>query len=213
MWHGLVELLWPAVCVVCDRECAGLVHAQCLDALPRCPRGAATPGSVHGLFADGPSWFRLLHQWKYKGRAPLAGLVASEMVRACPSGLVGGVLVPVPDDPARRRARGFSPTLDLARELATRAGLDLDPRLLRRAAARPSQTTCGNDGERLRNVAGSFGVGDLSRYPVSKTLILVDDQVTSGATVVEAARHLRVRGNPVVVWAAASAARAPGRLS
>jgi len=179
----------------------------------RTPGQAQSAAQVHSRFEDGPGWFRLLHQWKYGGRARLAAIVAMEMARDPIPGIRQAVLVPMPDDSERQRQRGYSPVGDLARELAGMSGARLDPRLLRRRRAARSQTACTNDSERARNVDQVFAVGDLARWPVACELILVDDQVTSGASLRAAAVLLGARGNPVRAWCAARAARAPLRLS
>ncbi len=216
MWRGLLDLLWPSPCPVCDRESEALVHAGCLASIAA---ARLTPGQeqaaaqVHSRFEDGPGWFRLLHQWKYGGRTQLAAVVAMEMARDPIAGITRAVLIPMPDDSERQRQRCYSPVGDLARELALRTGARLDPRLLRRRRAARSQTACATDRERARNVARVFAVGDLARWPVACPLILVDDQVTSGASLRAAAVLLGARGNPVRAWCAARAARAPLRLS
>jgi predicted amidophosphoribosyltransferase len=214
MLRGLRDLFWPRVCPVCERESGRteLVHAGCLGRIARSrpPGDGAVP--VFSRFEDGPEWFQILHQWKYGGESALAELVAREMGRFAPSGIAGAVLVPIPDDPARRLERGFSPVGDLATALVRQGLGRVDATLLRRRRSRVSQTSCRDDAARLRNVDGIVKTGDLARWPTSTWLVLVDDQVTSGATVVEAVTRLRARGNPVAVWCAARAARAPRGL-
>jgi predicted amidophosphoribosyltransferase len=211
MFAGLFELFWPRVCPVCDREVADEpAHAACISNLPRAR--AQVAASVLACFEDGPAWFRLLHRWKYGGERSLAGPVAASMVDAARSIPDDAVLVPLPDDPQRRLERGFSPVLDLAQELARRTGSVVDPRLLRRARGSVSQTSCASDAARRDNIRGAFRAGDLARWSRSRSLVLVEDQVTSGATVAEACSLLSVRGAAVSVWCAARAARAPHHL-
>ena len=211
MFSSLFDLFWPQVCPLCDREArVELVHSRCLE---RLPRARALDGDmVIACFEDGPSWFQLLHRWKYGGERRLAGTVATCM--ASEWAALGGeeILVPLPDDPGRRLERGYSPVQDLARALAVRTGLQVDAHLLRRARQTPSQTSCGNDGARHTNILGAFRVGDLSRWPRSRPIVLVEDQVTSGATVLEATKLLGARGARVRVWCGARAARAPRQL-
>lgn len=215
MLGALRDLLWPRVCPVCERECepGEHVHGDCLARIARSPHPETSLVPVFSCWEDGPEWFRILHQWKYGGESALAGIVAREMARCLPPGLGGGVLVPMPDDPARRLERGFSPVGDLAAALAREIRGRVDACLLRRPRSRASQTSCSDDAARLRNVEGILRTGELARWPRSTRLVLVDDQITSGATVSAAVSRLRVRGNPVRVWCAARAARAPQGLS
>lgn len=211
MRRALFDLLWPALCPICDHESAELVHRSCLDGIRAADPAAPFPDAIDARFEDGPGWFRLLHAWKYGGRRTLAEVVAAEMLAVPPPRLAGSVLVPMPDDPARRMERGYGPVADLVGALGRSGALRTDARLLRRRRSARSQTTCADDGARHDNVEGLLGVGDLARWPATCTLVLVDDQVTSGASVLQAAALLRCRGNPVRVWCAARAQRAPRR--
>ena len=215
MLSALRDLLWPQVCPVCERECEPdqPVHGGCLARMARSPSPGVSPVPVFSCWEDGPEWFRILHQWKYGGESALAGFVAGEMARSVPPGLSGVVLVPMPDDPARRLERGFSPVGDLTVALAKLTRGWVDASLLRRPRSRSSQTSCRDDADRLRNVVGILRTGELARWPRAMPLVLVDDQVTSGATIRAAVFLLRARGNPVWVWCAARAARAPEGLS
>lgn len=215
MLHGLRDLFWPRICPVCERESgpADLVHTGCLGQIRR-SRGSGTGAvPVFSCFEDGPEWFRILHQWKYGGESVLATVVAREMGRSPPPGVADAVLVPMPDDPARRLERGFSPVGDLTVALSGQGLGQVDSSLLRRCRSRTSQTSCPDDTARFRNVDGFVRNGELARWPGTTRFVLVDDQITSGASVSEAASLLGARGNPVVVWCAARAARAPRGLA
>jgi predicted amidophosphoribosyltransferase len=207
----LLDLFWPRVCPVCDLETVEeAIHPYCLARLPRAD--VMEGATVFACFEDGPAWFRILHRWKYGGERSLVGPVAAGMISLAGDIPDDAVLVPLPDDPRRRLERGFSPVLDLTRELARTTGRECDPRLLCRARATPSQTSCADDAERRDNIRGAFRAGDLARWPRFRSLVLVEDQVTSGATVEEARSILALRGAEVRVWCAARAARAPAHL-
>ena len=116
----------------------------------------------------------------------LACEAAARMPRPLP-----GAIVPVPLHPARIRARGFQPAGVLARAVARRLGVPLLRERLGRVRDTPSQTGRGR-AERRRNVAGCFAL--VSPAPLPPRLWLVDDVVTTGATLGEAARVLRRAG-------------------
>jgi len=101
------------------------------------------------------------------------------------------VLVPVPSSPAAVRRRGFDHTATLAGHVARCYGLRWSP-LLRRVAAVDDQVGQGVGG-RLSNQAHT-----MRARAGSERVIVVDDVVTTGATLIEAVRALRVSGHDVV---------------
>lgn len=106
-------------------------------------------------------------------------------------------LIPIPLHPRRLRARGFNPAGLIARELgrALEVGVDYDS--LQRVRDTPSQTGLSRAGRR-RNVAGIFAPrAGASELP--ERVWLVDDVVTTGATLAEAARTLRRQGARLVI--------------
>jgi ComF family protein len=113
-------------------------------------------------------------------------------------------LLPVPLHPARLRERGFNQAIAIARPLARRLGLPLDPHSLRRVRHTAAQSTLPAD-RRRANVRGAFEVvADLPWRHVA----IVDDVVTTGHTVDELARTLRRAGvERVEVWAWAKTER------
>jgi ComF family protein len=131
--------------------------------------------------------------------------VVSELVAAAahlaPAPLADWV-VPVPLHRRRLRARGFDPAALLARQVARETGTACKPATLVRVRDTPSQTGLDRRG-RQRNVAGAFR----SRGRVPDVVWLVDDVVTTGATLSACALVLRQAGARRVV--AICAARTP----
>jgi ComF family protein len=99
------------------------------------------------------------------------------------------LVLPVPLHPKRLRARGFNPAATLARAIANCAGARLSTDLLIRKRDTPSQTQLGRR-QRRANVSDAFAC---TRASVA-SIWLVDDVVTTGATLEEAARCLRRAG-------------------
>lgn len=114
------------------------------------------------------------------------------------------LVVPVPSHPSRLRARGFNPASELAAAIAARARLRLGVRALERVRDTPTQTGQGRAARR-RNLRGAFRAGG----PAPARIWLVDDVVTTGSTLAEAARALRRAGARSIVGICA--ARTPAR--
>lgn len=154
-----------------------------------------------------PGW---MQRFKYPGTglsgldpAPigiLRGLIA-ESARQAP-GPAPDLVVPVPLHALRLRARGFNPAVPLARAVAAEVGAPCECVALERIRDTPSQTGLDRR-ERRRNVAGAFRC----RAAMPETVWLVDDVLTTGATLSECARALRGRGARRIV--AVCAARTP----
>jgi ComF family protein len=138
---------------------------------------------------------------KYRGRRPLGRALALALVTAlAPEKSSIDALVPVPLHAARHRERGYNQADEIARALGT--ALDLP--VLRRGIARHAPTapqTAANAAERRANVAHAFAV---TRPLRGMRLAIVDDVVTTGATVNSlAAALVRAGAAHCSVWAVA----------
>ncbi len=178
---------------------------------PRCPRCAVPlPGAgtdtLCGRCLRRPPRFARAHALCHYAE-PLRGLIAAAKFRADLTALrvlrdllveaalarretLPPVLLPVPLHPARLRRRGYNQALELVRPLA-RHGWTLAPHLARRTAHRPPQSGLGSRTARRRNVRGVFRLADPAPPPA---VLLVDDVMTTGATLDELAGCLRAGG-------------------
>jgi len=216
---GVADLVWPAVCPICDdfveRERRGL-HTRCLSSLDPAPvlelHFEVGRAPVHALLADSESWFAVLHRVKYGGEFSLLDPVVDALVSALRRG--GGVdertvFVPVPDDPVRRRLRGGSVVAAVARRLAIESGGCYRDDLVCRRRSTESQTAQESDVARAANVRGIFGPSRLAELSSEARLVIVDDQATSGATIRAVAESAGIRGHPMAVLVLARARRTP----
>jgi ComF family protein len=196
---------WPAqpVCEACVVR-FGQPQPRCLGcALPvpagveRCGRCLKEPPPLDRcLAAVGYSypWSGLITQFKFHGQPGWAGPLATLMRSAPwvePALDEADHVVPMPLSGERLAGRGFNQALELARALAP-AKVRSD--LLLRVRNTPAQAELGL-AARLRNVKGAFAVEPLKVAQVrGKRVVLVDDVMTSGASLFAAADALRQAG-------------------
>jgi ComF family protein len=130
----------------------------------------------------------------------LATIFASTLAASIPR---VDLVVPVPSDAARVRARGLAPASWLARSLARELGVRMESRALRRRAGHPPQRGLDGAARRL-NAERAFALGPST--VAGYTVLLVDDVVTTGATLSACGRLLREQGAAAVLCAALACA-------
>ena len=192
---GLSRIRAPR-CEVCSFPFDGEVGGGAM-ACPNCRGGVFYFEFVVAVFRSRGRVRELVHELKYGRRSwasrPL-GLMASEglgderMVAYGPQ-----VIVPVPLHFLRERDRGFNQSELIAREVGRAAGLPVVG-LLERVRATTTQTQFDRR-ERKRNLQGAMRVRQ-SRGMKGRRILLVDDVLTTGATLNECARVLVEAGYP-----------------
>jgi ComF family protein len=221
---NLAKLAFGGSCYLCRGAADGVLCAACDAELPRlagpaCPRCAlpshggalcgrclaqppAYDATVAALAYEFPADV-LVQGLKFRGELALAPLLGELLAARLPRGARADFILPVPLAPARLRARGFNQALEIARALADATGSRLAPRLAERSRDTQPQLELPPEA-RARNVRGAFHCGErLERAEVA----LVDDVMTTGATLEELAATLKRAGAARVVnWVVARTA-------
>jgi ComF family protein len=184
----VIDLLLAPRCAGCDTPGAWL----CLACREACE--PERRGRVHAAGTYGGPLRRAIHRFKYDGEralaAELGALVAARVAHDLARGGVVDVVVPVVTHDTRARERGYDHAALLATEVAARAGLPLQAPL-RRIRGSKAQVDLDR-AARASNVRGAFvaEAGALRGLRVA----LVDDVVTTGATVAAASGAVRAAG-------------------
>ncbi len=198
MLAALLDLVLPRDCAGCRAPGSTLCPA-CRDELRAgpwqhhpTPSPPGLPPVVAAAVYGGVVRAALLAH-KERGRTTLAGPLGAALADAAAVFGPSVVLVPVPSDPSAVRARGHDHARRLAREAARRCGVRTTSLLV--GVRRVADQSGLDAGTRVANLSGALGV----RRPVAGLrVVLVDDVVTTGATLSEAARALREGGADVV---------------
>ncbi|MFL6592453.1 MAG: ComF family protein [Luteimonas sp.] len=206
--------LWPSRCLACGecgqpgrdlcRRCAGTLPWNRV-ACPTCALPLPAPavecgaclqrrpplGAVHAAFVYARPLDRLLPRFKFHGDLAAGRLLSQLLADACASWTRPDALVAVPLHRSRLRQRGYDQALELTRPLARALRLPLRRDLLHRHQATAAQSEL-SAAARRRNVRDAF-VADATQAPPAH-VVLVDDVMTTGATLHAAANALRRAG-------------------
>jgi len=192
-----VEFLGNSGCVTCGLPLEATEQASCGACLARPPRIARTRAAV----AYGDLSRSLAIRLKYGRKVAIARTMARYMAPLVGEG-DDRLLVPVPLHRSRLWSRGFNQSALIARELSRRLGISVDPMVLKRTRRTPALKGM-SPLQRRRVVAGAFSVRDRGRV-TGRTIILIDDVLTTGNTTESCARALKRAGAArveLVSWA------------
>lgn len=236
--RALLDFALPRVCVSCERLMSeaenGLVCGLCWARLPLFPHpicercGHPSNGAKCEWCALLPPYVRaarslcwmpetpageIVHALKYGGWCAIAGEIAARMARlSWPDDVIGErtAVVPVPLSPSREKERGYNQSAAIAALLAVDWEIPMWRGCLTKTRSTRSQTELRPE-ERHANVAGSVRFNTHRDSGISGAhLVLVDDVVTTAATLNECARALYESGARTISYLTFGRARSPG---
>lgn len=221
--RGALDLLYPPLCIGCRTQVSepGSLCASCwkdIDFLegPAChccglpfdlDPGADTLCAA--CLADPPSFdhARAVMRYDEKSRGPILAFKHGDRLDLVPgfarwldrSGRAlldnADLIVPVPLHSRRLWGRRYNQAAELARHLGRATGKSVEPMALRRVRATPSQGAMPSAKARRRNMRGAFQVSESYQTEIrNRAILLVDDVLTTGATVDACARVLKRAG-------------------
>ncbi len=195
--HAVAAGIAPPLCAACGRSCRP-------DAVV-CTRCGRRLAAAEPLLGKGPpgldrAWSSAPHEGtarnlvaalKFRHLLPVADLMADRIQWLAPAHMLSGAVVPVPPAPSRLRRRGFDPAGELAAALAERLETPLEACLVRRGGHRQVGR---RRAERLGQPPHIHATGTAPR-----SVLLIDDVLTTGATLSACAQALRAAGAARVV--------------
>lgn len=219
----LLDMIYPRQCVGCGKPAPETFRNMCWDCWSDTPRveapfcslcGDPVAGAIDHDFicyacaAETPAFNRARSAVRYDGvvgealrklkyehaiwLSPDMAAVLHNCIQAEYDGLVFDAIVPVPLHHVRRRERGFNQSAVIADELGRRMGCKTLPAALRRIRPTATQTNLTAK-QRLSNVADAFQYKGTGRLD-GRRILLVDDVMTTGATVNACAKALKQGG-------------------
>jgi len=207
----ILAALFPIRCLLCGQATPGLapVCPGCRGDLPWIDPGTPGPGSIPGVQVRCALRYeypvdRLVAAAKFGRQLPVARGLGQLLAAAMPAlPLPPDAVVPVPLHWRREADRGFNQAEEIARGLCDARNWPLRVDLCRRVRPTPEQSALGAAGRR-ENLRGAFAVVNPRALARCRHVLLVDDVLTTGATVAALASVFQAAGVPqLTVWAAA----------
>lgn len=204
----ILSLVFPSFCVGCDAEgsflCASCERSCVIQRAPVTHSGASTISLTYAAteYRDQPIVQKLIATLKYKkakdAARRCADLVASHLHLAHFVPPADCVMTAVPLHIKRLRERGFNQADHIARIIGETYSIPYMPNILIRRVHTPAQAHMDDRKKRLENMRGAFRCIETGAIH-KKTVIIVDDVMTTGATLEACARALKDAGARKVI--------------
>lgn len=202
----LLDILFPRHCFHCH-ERGSYLCAKCLELFHQAEE-LETPNSFAVFSYHEPPIKKAIWALKYKGITSLAtelsallyDYFAEELAWRFPQQTKKYLIVPAPASKKHQRQRGYNQAELLARHFAQKdkENFELTTNVLLKIISTPTQVSLKNRQRRLQNLHGAFMVTNPEKIS-GRQIILIDDVITTGATIAEARRVLKKAGAKQVI--------------
>ena len=221
IFHSLLGLFFPDLCVVCrERLIDGEQHicTDCLLLIPKtnfhlqpdnrldqffAGRIPFERAAAFAYFIKGGSLQQIIHELKYKRNPDIGsfmGKLSGDNIKG--SDFISSVdlLVPVPLHPKRQKERGYNQSLKICEGISSVTGIPIDSKTLVRTINNVSQTK-NSRFDRWKNVEDIFSLTDRASFD-NRHILLVDDVITTGSTIESCVKEiLKSEGSKVSIFA------------
>ena len=209
LWDAILDLLYPPKCAFCGKilpkHRRGACES-CLDALEFTPPGGEKRGDFYSVCVS-PLWYEnevrdSILRYKFFGCAAYAEIYGQILAHRIETEFAGkfDLLCWVPLHRRKERARGYDQSRLLAEAVGRRLDMPAIP-LLEKHHATKTQSRLARPEQRRANVSGAYRLCADGKAAAGKRVLLIDDVLTTGATLSECARMLRAAGAAEVLCA------------
>lgn len=208
LWEEVLDLLYPPRCVFCHkflRRHEGPICPYCREHIPYTREGGEQQGDFFRLCVS-PLYYEedvreSILRYKFSQTSAYAETYGHLLAECIAQRLEGcyDILSWVPLSRRRLKQRGYDQSLLLAKAVGAELGIPVQSTLEKQKHV-PRQSRAGSPEKRRANISGAYRVPDPERVR-GKRVLLVDDVITSGATLSECARVLRHAGAKEVLCA------------
>jgi competence protein ComFC len=206
--NKVLNIIFPLKCLGCKKQETYL----CLECIKNIEPPRNNPNkNIHAIFSYKNRIIKkAIWNLKYKGHTniavPLATLMYDKILEEISELLImddfkNPILIPIPLSKRRFRARGFNQSEILAKEIYkidNGRALEFAPKVLLKIKETESQMKIQNRAKRLKNLSGCFAVKNPNEVS-GRNIILIDDIITTGATIKEAERILLKSGAKKII--------------
>ena len=199
--ESILDIFFPPLCLICGKylEKRGSSEPICkicsdkiiIHRYPEKIKDLVIRAATDYRDKNIKSLIRLLKYKNFKTISITLGRLLSEHLAYENIDPKKTIIVPIPLHPSKEKERGYNQSELIANAVSKRLGINIQTKILRRIKKGKPQASIEDHKKRVLNIHGAFAAGKENHLATGKTIILIDDVFTSGATMKEAIREIR----------------------